>query len=605
MNELNGFKIDIWNIHGIKENAKTSICPLCSASRKKKTDKCMSVNWDTGLGTCHHCGEMVQLNTYKKKNVEKKYQKPKGNYTKLSDKAIKWFESRKISQFIINRMKLSEGLEWMPQTKKEENTIQFNYLRDDELINVKYRDGRKNFKMFKDAEKIPYNLDNIRTSKEAIIVEGEMDVLSLMEVGLWNTVSSPNGSTLKSVNLEWLDNSYEYFENKEKIYLALDNDEPGQNVTKELIRRLGAERCYLVDFGSCNDSNEYLVAHGKEKLKQLITEAKLCPLENVHKLSDIKQELHNFYLNGAPKGFITGLKDFDEIFSTYTSQYAVVFGMPTHGKSDFVDQMVVGYNIQYGWKTAFASPENKPTYLHVDKIARKLAGFRPENQVQINSDVWVTTEQHIDNNFFFIDFENGSYDLKRILSKGAELVKRKGIKCLVIDPFVKCKLKESSSKNVNEYTADYLNEIDEFCRKYDIFVILIAHTVKLKKGYGELKLPEPTFYDVKGGGEFFDMSYHGISVYRDFDLKLAKIKVQKCKFQHLGTNNSYCYFKWYGKNGRYCGIRGNPEIATETITASYDDTNWLVNEPEQKKLIDNIPNDPEFWETQTVEPMPF
>jgi len=55
----------------------------------------------------------------------------------------------------------------------------------------------------------------------------------------------------------------------------------------------------------------------------------LCPLENVHRLSDIKKELHNFYLNGAPKGYITGLKDFDEIFSTYTSQYAIVFGMPT------------------------------------------------------------------------------------------------------------------------------------------------------------------------------------------------------------------------------------------------------------------------------------
>ena len=34
----------------------------------------------------------------------------------------------------------------MPQTGKSENTIQFNYIMGDQLINVKYRDGRKNFK---------------------------------------------------------------------------------------------------------------------------------------------------------------------------------------------------------------------------------------------------------------------------------------------------------------------------------------------------------------------------------------------------------------------------------------------------------------------------
>jgi twinkle protein len=45
-------------------------------------------------------------------------------------------------------------------------------------------------------------------------------------------------------------------------------------------------------------------------------------------------------------------------FSTYTGQFITVTGIPSSGKSDFVDQMVVGYNKQYGWKTAFASPEN-------------------------------------------------------------------------------------------------------------------------------------------------------------------------------------------------------------------------------------------------------
>ena len=65
------------------------------------------------------------------------------------------------------------------------------------------------------------------------------------------------------------------------------------------------------------------------------------------------------------------------IFSTYTGQFITVTGIPSSGKSDFVDQMVVGYNKEYGWKTAFASPENAPIYLHAHKLMRKTWGDMP------------------------------------------------------------------------------------------------------------------------------------------------------------------------------------------------------------------------------------
>ena len=88
-------------------------------------------------------------------------------------------------------------------------------------------------------------------------------------------------------------------------------------------------------------------------------------------LYDIEDELKDFVKNGFKPGFQVGLENFDKIFSTYTGQFITVTGIPSSGKSDFVDQMVVGYNNQYGWKTAFASPENQPTYLHAHKLMRK------------------------------------------------------------------------------------------------------------------------------------------------------------------------------------------------------------------------------------------
>jgi hypothetical protein len=33
--------------------------------------------------------------------------------------------------------------------------------------------------------------------------------------------------------------------------------------TKELIRRFGAEKCKIIDFGDCKDANDYLIKYGK------------------------------------------------------------------------------------------------------------------------------------------------------------------------------------------------------------------------------------------------------------------------------------------------------------------------------------------------------
>ena len=42
-------------------------CPQCSHTRKKKTDKCLSVNLDKGTWFCHHCGwKGALINTIEK-----------------------------------------------------------------------------------------------------------------------------------------------------------------------------------------------------------------------------------------------------------------------------------------------------------------------------------------------------------------------------------------------------------------------------------------------------------------------------------------------------------------------------------------------------------
>jgi twinkle protein len=440
----------------------------------------------------------------------------------------------------------------MPQTGKTENVIKFNYFMGGELTNVKYRDGRKNFKLYKGAEKVFYNIDSIVGYEYCVIVEGEMDVLALHEAGITNAISVPNGATLNSNNLDYLDSCIDYFEDKEKIILAVDSDEAGQALQTELIRRLGSEVCFLTTFEDCKDANEYLQKYGKEKLTARITGAKPVPLENVTTFRDIEDEITDFVRNGFKKGFQVGLPNFDDIFSTYTGQFITVTGIPSSGKSDFVDQMVVGYNANYGWKTAFASPENVPTYLHAHKLMRKTWQGMPTRD-DIGGDKWNQIADHCNSNYFHIDMER--YTLESVLKKAAELVKRKGIKCLVIDPFNKVRDVDCKTEDVNRYTMEYLSKIEIFAKKFDVLVFIVAHPTKMYKDK-DGKIEEPTMYNIKGGGEWYDASYHGLLVHRDYEAKTVKCKVLKVKFQNLGENGAEAHFKWEPKSG--CFIPHEP-----------------------------------------------
>ena len=560
--EINGFLIDEFNQHKLEEGKKQGVCPLCSSDRKPKNQKakCASYDWDRGLGTCHNCNTSFQLHTYQRKGAsEKVYVRPAEVVHKPpASKVVEWFKTRGISQQTLTDLRISEGPEFMPQTGKTENVIKFNYFMGDQLINVKYRDGRKNFKLYKGAEKVFYNINSIIGYEYCVIVEGEMDVLALHEAGITNAISVPNGATLNSNNLDYLDACIDYFEDKEKIILAVDTDEAGQALQAELVRRLGSEACYLASFEDCKDANEYLQKYGKEKLSERISGARPVPLENVTTFRDIEDEVTDFVKNGFKPGFQVGLQNFDDIFSTYTGQFITVTGIPSSGKSDFVDQMVVGYNNNYGWKTAFASPENQPTYLHAHKLMRKHWQGMP-TAADINSEKWNQVADHCNTNYFHIDMER--YTLESVLRKGAELVKRKGIKCLVIDPFNKVRDIDCKTEDVNRYTMEYLSKIEIFAKKYDVLVFIVAHPTKMYRNEAG-KIEEPTMYNIKGGGEWYDASYHGILVHRDYEQKTVKAKVLKVKFQNLGENGAEAHFKWEPQSG--CFIP-NEQIVVDSM----------------------------------------
>lgn len=548
-------------------------CPHCRDTRSHPNDKSLSVNLDKGVWKCHHCDWSGYLKNFERKPfTPKKYIRPKAVGGPLQTNVQKWFASRGISLATLEKCRITEGMEFMPQTEKEMNTIQFNYFLEGELVNVKYRTGNKQFKMCKDCELVPYNIDSILDAKECIITEGEMDCLTYIECGFDNVVSVPNGA---NSNLTYLDDFIEaWFEDKETIYIASDTDVKGRELREELIRRFGVERCKVVEYGDdCKDANEVLMRHGKEAVVSTIRRASDVKVDGVFTLGDYEDNLDNIYREGLKPGLLLGYTNLDPLISFESKRLCVVTGRPSSGKSEFVDEIVCRLNIMQGWKAAYFSPENFPIELHMTKLIERYTGSKCSVQ-NLNENAYIQAKDYLRENVFHV-YPTEGYYLDYIIEKAEYLVKRKGVRMLVIDPYNRLE-SQQGSKSETQYISEILDKLTLTAQKLDILIFLVAHPRKPEKVKGVESIP--TLYDINGSANFYNKADYGIIVDRNYSDKLTLVRIQKVKFRHLGKNGD-AWFRFNVVNGRYVAF--NMEDATSD---EYDYTNYISDGIKKKQI---------------------
>lgn len=537
------------------------LCPECSPFRKNKKEKCFA--WDNvqNRGYCHNCNAaFFEYKPYKK---EKEYFIPEWkNKTDLIDKAVKWFIGRKISQKTLNKMKVYSDIEFMPQFNKDVDVICYPYFLDNKLINVKYRGSGKSFKLVKGAERIFYNIDSIKGNDYVIICEGENDCISFIECDFESCISVPNGA---GTNLDYLDDYINYFDDKDKIYLAVDQDVAGLELKDELIRRLGAERCLTVNFKDCKDANEYLIKYANIEFKELIENAEPVAVNGIVYVKSLYNDIKQFFESGIQRGLTIESNEIDRFISWELRRLAIVTGIPSSGKSEFVDYLITKLNLLYGWKTAYFTPENYPLNYHYAKVFEKLIGKKFNKEKSSEFDFDMAMEYINDNYYYILDEEN--FTLDAILQAAKSLIKHRGIKILVIDPYNK--IDHQIKKNMSEtmYISEFLDKLTLFCKLNNILIFLIAHPRKMSKG------DIPSLYDIAGSAHFYNKCDYGFTVNRivnEDNIMQNEIDVywQKIKFKHLGeqgiSNLMYNY-----NNGRF-------EEKTDKGVLGWDNTNWLI-----------------------------
>jgi len=487
---------------------------------------------------------------------KKQYDKPAQRLEKLQPDTIKYFETRGISNNTLLRFNITECIEWMPKTNTETRAICFNYFKDETLVNIKFRAKDKDFKLAKNAELIFYNLDSLQNETTAIIVEGEIDCLSMYEAGFYNVVSVPNGAGTGNQQLKYLDNCWQYFEDKERIIIFTDNDEPGNNLKQELARRLGKDRCYSVTYpNDCKDANDVLLKHGKLMINSIIDQARRWPIDGVMTMDDVYPQVCDYYLNGLPPGDAAGISGFDELCTFGNGLVTVVTGAPGSGKSEFLDYITVSLARRHNWKFAVCSFEN-PVAIHITKYMEKFIGksfnFRKDYAHRMNTDEFEEAIGLTDMYFSFLNIAQIDVSIQGIITKLTEIVKRSGIRGVIIDPWNYIEHKIPAGYTETQYISEALTLIKEFAVKTDTHVFIVAHPRKLQKD-NTGQFPAATLYDIAGSAHFFNKTDNGISIHRSHTENRVDVHIQKIRFYWHGRLD-YCSFTFDSFTRKYISI---------------------------------------------------
>jgi twinkle protein len=544
-----GFK----NIDYKKTDEQYSVCPKCSANRKpaNRKIKCVTINIVKGVFHCHHCGYAGSL--YEKAAGHFEPRPIKVKPIPLSEKVYIHLAERKISRAVIDRNKIT--MDSRVFGNKNYNCICFNYFYNNELVNIKYRSPFKDFQQVKDGQKIFYKLDDIKETDEVIITEGEFDALSFEEAGFLNAVSVPEGAINTNVKeltnkMLYLDNCYDYFENKKKIYLAVDNDAPGIRLRDELARRLGKSRCYIINYPpDCKDANDVLMKHGKDELKSCFNEAISYPVEGIYYAYSRENELYELYEHGFPDGAKIGYHKFDDLFEFHSSQLTIVTGIPSHGKSNFIDEVMLRLAVKHGWKFGVFSPENATIEIHLLRLCEILIGkpFLKYYNNRMSIEELHQALDFIHKHIFFILPDNENYKLDNILECASNLCLKYGIKGLIIDPWNTIEHQKNNGEETHIYIGRVLNQLKYYSRLHGLHTLLVAHPKKMQRAKETQQHLIPTLYDISDSANWYNVADNGIVIYRKFgedkSSNYNEVHVQKVKHKFIGKIG-YCKFNF-------------------------------------------------------------
>ena len=506
-------------------------CPKCQPPHNPKDNPLsVTIENNTVLWKCHHCewtggsGSPIRIN--------KEYKKPVVPDNPRQDNFVAdYFSKRGISKTTLDKFGIYN----------ESNWIAFPYYdKDSSISNVKYRTTNKEFRQSANAKKILYNYKNIHNKDMVIFCEGEMDCLSLAQIGYGDNVTTLSDGASEKVSTDENDSRFKGMQNSPleatKIILFLDNDKAGNGLKESLLYRIGKDKAWYVNmdtYPDCKDANDVLCKHGEDALKSLINNAIAYPVEGLYTANDYANELLDLYEGRYVKPIEVGMEGLDEIYKIMKGTFHCITGIPNHGKSLMLSHILLSLARKHGWKFAIFSPEHS-TAMHLRRLVQidVQKSFDEGFGQRMTKDEMARSLAFINQHFYFIETRESIPNIDLIMKIARSSVFKYGINGVVIDPYNEVDASRKTGKREDEHIRDFISACKKFCRLYNQVVWCVAHPTKLPRETNG-SYPPPDSYSISGSSHWSNMADCILTVHRDFENDTTSILTRKIREQDL------------------------------------------------------------------------
>ena len=530
--------------------SKRATCPECSGERSKNNDEDLSIHRKERGWTyhCHHCliGGFVSFPSSTKIQPPRRQEQnviPLRTFqqTQLEPQHFAFLKTRGISEQTALDMKLFSASKYFNRIQKQTDAIGFPYFKNGNYINAKYRSiESKDFTQDVGGGNVFFAIDKVDPTKPMIIVEGEIDALTLIECGIENVVSVPSGAPIKvsdgkvapseDKKFSFIWDAFDTIEKLPYVVIAVDTDTAGQALAEELARRIGKDKCRIAksDF---KDLNEAFLAEGATKVKEIIDAAEPYPVAGLSSASKFEDRLNDLWDKGTGRGTSTGYSNVDQIYTVAEGQLTIVTGYPSSGKSNFVDQLMVNLGRSNDWKFALCSFENAPE-VHISRLMEIYKEKRFfEGTSRMTEDERKDAFDWVQQHFLFLDSEGiEPASIDSILERARIAVVRMGIRGLVVDPYNYIENKSGMAET--EFISSMLTRIQAFAKAYGVHVWFVAHPAKITRS--GMDLPRPDGMAISGSMAWWAKADCGMTVHRT-KTNDVEIAIWKCRYRWVGT----------------------------------------------------------------------
>ena len=279
-----------------------------------------------------------------------------------------------------------------------------------------------------------------------------------------------------------------------------------------------------IDYGKTRPLSELLAAVSEEEI-----------LDGILTLDKVKEQMESNYLHGAKKGETTGVDHIDKVFKWMKGFTYVFAGYANHGKSEFLNYLMLMKSLKDGYKWAVFTPEGHTPDTFYDNLIHMYSGqttdHRSGNQIT-RSEYWKAAN-FIKEHFYYI-YPKKEHSAENINAIFKYLIDHEGVDGCVIDPYNQLSFDSSGTEYLQ--IRNFLQTQRRFYIENNVIGIIVAHP-KNPNPNDNGSIDPPQVYQISGGAEWNNksdviMTYHRPNFYSDITdtsciFGTKKIKRQK------------------------------------------------------------------------------